>query len=433
MVVNGELFEGFSQLNHEQRLQRLLEMGALQPDDLTFLKQPQSLPLSLAEDFIENVIGYFPLPLGVAANLRIDDRDYAIPMAVEETSIIAAVSKTAKWVRKHGKITTRSEGRLAIGQIQLARLNNPTNCDNMLMRNKDYLINLANTAVADGLVKRGGGVKDIYLRQIARPDGAIMGVIHVLVDTVDAMGANIINQICEYLTDPIESLSGEHVDICILSNLNTHQITHAELIIHDIDEASGIAIQEASLFAELDPHRAATHNKGVLNGMDPIIIATGNDWRAVEAGIHAYACQSGHYRPITTWRYENKNLIGRFAAPVSVGTVGGVTKLHPTAQMALSMLHISHADELARVIAAVGLVQNLGALKALTSVGIIQGHMKLHIANLSLSAGATEAERPLLHAKLEEILSLKKRITLSNAIDSLMELRAKLPLTERVS
>ncbi|NKB47632.1 MAG: hydroxymethylglutaryl-CoA reductase, degradative, partial [Legionellales bacterium] len=202
------------------------------------------------------------------------------------------------------------------------------------------------------------------------------------------------------------------------------KLAHAQVVIHDIDPQLGDRLQEASLFAETDPYRAATNNKGVLNGIDPILIATGNDWRAVEAGIHAYACQDQQYRSITHWRVHDNQLIGSFSAPISVGTVGGVTQLHPTAQLCLRMLGVEHADHLARIIAAVGLVQNLGALRALTTEGIIQGHMRLHIDNLTLSAGAHADEIPMLKKRLEELLAIRKRITLSNAIEILKELRA---------
>jgi hydroxymethylglutaryl-CoA reductase len=250
-------------------------------------------------------------------------------------------------------------------------------------------------------------------------------VIHVLVDPCDAMGANILNQVCEYLKGPVETATGETVAICILSNLVDTKLTRATARIRSVDRDLGRKITEASLFAQADPYRAATNNKGVLNGIDPILIATGNDWRAVEAGIHAYAARDGQYRSITHWQMEGDDLVGRFEAPLVVGTVGGVTKLHPTAQLCLNMMTVDSASHLSRICAAVGLVQNLGALKALTTVGIIEGHMKLHIKNLTLGAGALEKEVPLVQKRLEEILMLTKRITLSTAIEVLREIRSK--------
>lgn len=423
--VTHALFQGFSKLDRTDRMARLQEMGALTAEDLKFLNAGGLQKTELAENLIENVIGYFQMPLGVAANLRIDNIDRVIPMAVEETSIIAALSKTAKWIRDEGEITTETLGNNIIGQIQCAKIGDFTAFKETIERNKNFLIESANENVAQGLLKRGGGVNDIEIRQITRPDGGDMAIVHVLADPCDAMGANIMNQICEFLKVPIEHLTGEQVTMCILSNLNAHKLTRATIKIRNIDPELGEKLQEASIFAENDPYRAATHNKGVLNGIDPILLATGNDWRAVEAGIHAYAASDGQYRAITRWRFDGNTLHGEFKAPIVVGTVGGVTKLHPTAQLCLKMLDVKHADELARIAAAVGLVQNLGAIRALTTVGIIEGHMRLHIANLTLSAGATELERPILQGRLEEILRISKRITLSNAMDALKEMRLK--------
>ncbi|NQY43353.1 MAG: hydroxymethylglutaryl-CoA reductase, degradative, partial [Legionellales bacterium] len=286
------------------------------------------------------------------------------------------------------------------------------------------IINNANSSIAMSLQKRGGGVTDIQIKHIQRTDDYDMGVIHVLVNTCDAMGANIITQICEYLKPIIENLTNESVNMCILSNLSDDKLTKATVTIKNIDPDLGNKIQEASLFAELDPYRAATNNKGVLNGIDPILIATGNDWRCVEAGVHGYAARSGQYKAITSWKMKGRDLIGEIIAPINVGTVGGVTKLHPMAKMSLNMMKIKSASHLSRVIAAVGLVQNLGAITALTTVGLVKGHMKLHISNLSLNAGAKAEELPILQKKLEELLKLRKMITLTNAIEILKDLRS---------
>lgn len=419
-----ELFQGFSKLNREERFQRLQEMGALSAEDIRFLRGGANVPLELAEKFIENVLGYFQLPLGVATNFEIDGRAYVIPMAVEETSIIAAASKTAKWVREHGRITTEMVGREIIGQIQIARVKNFELLVSAVKLHEAEWVELANRDVAMGLVKRGGGVRRMEVRRIDRGDGSDMAVIHVFADPCDAMGANIINQVCEYLKIPIEAATDEKVTMCILSNLVDSRLTRARVEMVGLDAELMERIEEASLFAQQDPYRAATNNKGVLNGIDPILIATGNDWRAVEAGVHAFATQTGQYRSITKWKREQNVLTGVFEAPVVLGVVGGVTTLHPTAKMCLKMLKVQSAEELSRVCAAVGLVQNLGALRALTTVGIIEGHMKLHIKNLTLGAGALEREVPYVQKRLEEILSLHKRISLSNAIEVLKELRA---------
>lgn len=426
-----DLFAGFSKLNREERLARLLEMGALSPDDLRYLKSGAPVEIGLAENFIENVIGFFQLPLGVAANFVIDGKPYAIPMAVEETSIIAAASKTAKWVRQHGEIRTEAIGKNIIGQIQIAKVKNFSNLARVLHAASEDLIAELNQGVAKGLVQRGGGVEKLELREVSRNNGdGSMAVIHVQANACDAMGANIMNQICEDLRPKIEELSGEEVTMCILSNLVDTKLTRAQVTLKGIDPVLMKKIEEASLFAERDPYRAATNNKGVLNGIDPILIATGNDWRAVEAGIHAYASRNGQYSSITRWKIKNNQLIGIFEAPLIVGIVGGMTRLHPMAKLCLRMLSVQSAEELSRVCAAVGLVQNLGALRALTTVGIIEGHMKLHIKNLSLGAGAKEAEMPYVQRRLEEILTLTKKITLSNAVEVLKELRNPKPKSE---
>lgn len=418
-------FSGFSKLSHDERLAVLAQAGLLSQEDRKFLKLGGLEDITLAEKFVENVIGYFQLPLGVATNFKVDGKDYFIPMAVEETSIIAAASKTAKWVRESGaEIKTEVIGQNIIGQIQFAKLQNPELFSELILADKKRLIDLANIDVASSMVARGGGVKDIEIRKLVRDDGYTMGIVHVLMDPCDAMGANIINQVCEYLKKPIEEMTSETATMCILSNLVDTKLTVAEVHIRQIDPELALKIEEASRFAELDPYRAATNNKGVLNGIDPILIATGNDWRAVEAGIHAFAARDGQYRSITKWRrLEDGSLKGRFEAPLIVGTVGGVTALHPTAKLSMKILGAKSATQLSRICAAVGLVQNLGALRALTTVGIIEGHMKLHIKNLSLGAGATEKEMPYVVKKLEEILALTKRISLSQAIQVLQEHR----------
>lgn len=421
----SEIFPGFSKLSRAQRLQTLKSAGLLTSEDLEYLHEGGLQDTTLGEKFVENVIGYFQVPLGVATNFCIDKVDRLVPMAVEETSIIAAASKTAKWVREHGFIRTQVIGSEIIGQIQFNILQDPVHFEQKILSRKQELIASANNEVAFGMVRRGGGVTDLRVRQITRPDGKIMAVLHVLMNPVDAMGANIVNQVCEFLKAPLEALTNEKVSMCILSNLVDTKLTKAEVVIEQIDPELAEKIEEASLFSQIDPYRAATNNKGVLNGIDPILIATGNDWRAVEAGVHAFAASSGQYRSITKWQRDGKFLHGELTAPLVVGTVGGVTTLHPTASMCMRLLKVQSANDLSRVCAAVGLVQNLGALKALTTVGIIEGHMKLHIQNLSLGAGANEKEIPFMQKKLEEILKLKKRISLSHAIEALKEIRGK--------
>ena len=424
-VTNGtsQLFQGFSKLSQEERFRRLLAMGVLTAADVAFLRNGGVQNTNLADKLIENVIGYFQLPLGVATNFCIDGQDYVIPLAVEETSIIAALSKTAKWIRQQGNISTKISGQCILGQIQLAKIQDFDRFSTIFNENKRFLIEKANEEVASNMVRRGGGILDLTLRELPRVDGNRMVVIHLMMDSCDAMGANIINQALEYLKTPIENLTGEQVSMCILSNLNDQKLTTATVTIDEVEASLGERLQEASLFAETDPYRAATHNKGVMNGIDPVLIATGNDWRAVEAGVHAYAARDGQYKAISRWRYDNGRLTGELTAPIIVGTVGGVTSLHPTASLCLRMMGIESANQLSRVIAAVGLVQNLGALRALCTEGIIQGHMKLHIDNLLMGAGATDGEMPLLKEQLQRWLVTHKRVSLSNACALLAEIR----------
>jgi hydroxymethylglutaryl-CoA reductase len=418
-------FAGFSKLNYVDRLNKLKDHFVMTEEDISFFKNGGLHSPDLGEKFVENLIGYFQIPMGVATNFCIDGVDYIIPMAVEETSIIAAASKTAKWVRENGKIETEVIGSDIIGQIQFAKVKNYDEFETQVLQQKDYLIHLANKEVAFGLVARGGGVTNLTVRELKRDDGISMAVIHIYMNPCDAMGANIINQVCEFLKNPLQEFTNELVTMCILSNLVDSKLTKATVTLNNIDLDLAYKIEEASRFAELDSYRAATNNKGVLNGIDPILIATGNDWRAVEAGIHAYAARNGKYASITQWRVRGTQLIGEFIAPLVVGTVGGVTTLHPAAKISLKMMQIKSAEQLSRIMASVGLVQNLGALKALTTVGIIEGHMKLHVKNLSLGAGATEKEMPFVIKKLEEILALTKRISMSNAIEVVNDFRKK--------
>ncbi len=426
--IKLEHMSGFHRQSFENRLLALRKISGLSDDDIAVLRGDRPLPISLAENFIENVIGYFPLPLGVATHFNIDGRDVLIPMAVEETSIIAAASATAKWIRKSGRIATYAKGRLIIGQIQIPVSKDPVGTRAVLQKNRDLLIRIANECVP-GLVRRGGGIQDLAFREITRTDDGIdpgkMLVIHVLCDPCDAMGANLINQVCEALKPKIEELTGERVGLCILSNLVDGRLAGAEVVVRDVDPAVGRGIEEAVVFARRDPYRAATHNKGTLNGIDPILIATGNDWRAVEAGIHTFASLSGRIRPLTDWRMEGRDLVGRIEVPMALGTAGGMTRSHPFALIALKILGAERAEDLARICAAVGLVQNLGALRALSTVGIVKGHMQLHAANLAIAAGAEVHEIPQVRLRLTQMLKENKCISLSLAREVLESIRGE--------
>ncbi len=424
-------FKGFSKLSLNERFSRLMKMGALSSEDVKYLKSGGLKKTDLAEKFIENVIGYFQLPLGVATNFCIDGQRVVIPMAVEETSIIAAASKTARWVSEKGFIKTSVQGQGVIGQIQIAQVKNFEKLEKIIQENKKIWIEKIHQNVMSSMHKRGGGVTGFTVRRlivdpkIHSSQKGEMAVIHVFINTCDAMGANIVNQVCEYLRTFVESETEEKVSVCIVSNLSDTRLIKAEIVMSDLEPELMEKIEQASLFAETDPYRASTSNKGAMNGIDGILIATGNDWRAVSAGVHAYAAQKGRYQSITNWRVTDGKLIGCFCAPLMVGTVGGMTRLHPTAKMCLKMLKVKGANGLARICAGVALVQNLGALRALTTLGIIEGHMKLHIKNLTLGAGAKGSEIPIIQKHLEMVFEFKRRISLSQAIEALRALRKK--------
>ena len=432
-------FKGFSKLSREERFDLLKKMGLLDKSDIQLLKKSNFLDQDLAEDFIENSLGYFPMPYGVVTHLNVNGTERLVPMAVEETSIVAAASKTSKWIKQsNGFVKTKRISELGLGQIQISSLENnrPEQIKDLLEEVKDTWVKSCNDSVSKSLFERGGGVKDFKVRFIERPDKKTMAVLHVYVDTCEAMGANVINQVCEFLKPEVETHFNETVNMCILSNLADSNLTEVSIEL-DVKEELGKRIEEASLFAELDPYRASTNNKGIMNAIDSVLIATGNDWRAVEAGVHAFVGADKTYTSLSKWRYESSNvpsssdekkgrLKGSMTLPISIGTVGGVTSLHPFSKLSMRFLKAEGVSELSGVIAAVGLVQNLGALRALTTVGIIEGHMRLHIKNLTLGAGAKENEAPALQKKLEHTLKISKRITLSQAIEALGEIRQKI-------
>lgn len=414
-------WEGFSSLNYEERLNKLESMGFLSLEDIQHFKSTcQQSDIRLADSLIENVLTCFSMPLGLAVNFIIDSKAYVLPLAVEETSIIAAASKTAKWVCRHGEITTKTVSTLSTGQIQIPKVKDYARLQTCIESNFSSWKDMIHKNILSSMVKRGGGLKNWELRKLKRPDGKYMAVLHLYIQTCDAMGANIINQICEYLKPHLEQKSGEEVLLCIVSNLADQRLTRAKVVIKNQNHSLIHKIEEASLFAEMDPYRASTNNKGVLNGVDGLLIATGNDWRAVEAGLHAYASRNGSYTSLTKWRVKGDELHGELQGPFMLGTVGGVTDIHPTARVCLKMLGYPKAEQLARLCCALGLIQNLGALRALVTEGVIEGHMKLHVKNMILKAGAsTQEEKFFLENHLLHILKETKRISLSYAIKAL--------------
>lgn len=422
---NSPSFIGFSKLNLQQRYSKLMELGSLNRSDVQFLKKGGLKDMTLANHLIENVIGYLQLPLGVATHFVIDGKSIPIPMAIEETSIVAAASKTAKWISKHGSITTSCDQRWVTGQIQIHNVKNFSRLKQVVEENKEKWIQSIHEELMPSMVGRGGGVQGFELRQLNHDKGE-MAILHIYANTCSSMGANTINQICEYLKNPLEDLTKERVSICILSNLADRCLVRARVVLNGLEESVMDRLEEASFFAEIDPYRAATSNKGVMNGIDAVLLATGNDWRAVEAGVHAYATRKGDYKSVTRWRKKGTQLIGEIEIPMMVGTVGGMTRIHPTSQICMKMMNVKTGEDLARICAAVGLVQNLGAIQALTTVGIIEGHMRLHIKNLTHDAGATSWEFPFIQKHLENVLRFKKQVSLTHAKEAIRFLRNRI-------
>ena len=396
----GSRIPGFYRKSLAERLDLLVERGVLDEQDAALLRgRNAGLDPEMANQMIENTIGVLELPLGLGLNFRINDCDYLVPMAVEEPSIIAAVSHVAKIVRQSGGFEAECEGSTMIGQIQVVGCDDWEAAREAVEEARPELMEAAD-AMHPKMVDRGGGVRDIEVRSIDDGDYRRMMVVHVLIDTCDAMGANLVNTVAEGLAPMIEELTGGQVFLRILSNLADRRRVNARcrIPVEDLDwkSYSGREVAEgielASEFASADPYRAATHNKGIMNGIGAVGVATGNDWRALEAGAHAYCARDGNYGPMATWRVDGDELVGELELPMAVGTVGGPIRLHPTVQLAHKILDVDGADELAEVMGAVGLAQNMGALKALATEGIQNGHMSLHARSVAATAGARPDE-----------------------------------------
>lgn len=403
--------------------QALIREWLGQSDDKTSLAS--DLSLEQADGMIENVIGTYTLPMGIATNVQINQRDVLIPMVVEEPSVVAACSNAARMFREGGGFLTSSDDPVMIGQIQVLDVPDITGAIARIEAAKAELLAEVD-AQGGSIVKRGGGARDIEVRVFEQTAIGPMVVVHLLLDTRDAMGANAINTAVERLAPSIESLTGGRVNLRILSNLTDHRKARAEgtvpahLLAREglSDEQAVQAIVEAGVFAEVDPYRAATHNKGVMNGIDAVVIATGNDWRAVEAGAHAYAARSGVYSSMTRWQRDaDGNLHGSIEIPLAVGIVGGATRVHPKAQLALRILGIETATELAEIMAAVGLAQNFAAIRALATEGIQHGHMRMHARQLAMAAGASSEIVPSIVQQMisEKNIRLERATQLVNA------------------
>jgi len=397
----------FYELPMSERLQQLGEAG-LDDNDLFALSSEGGLAADQADHMIENVVGTYKLPLGIARNFIVNGRPVLVPMVIEEPSVVAAASFMAKLAAKGGGFTAEADSPEMIGQMQVLDVPDPEGARERLLAAREEL--LAEAAQIDPVLMRlGGGPRDLVVRQLPdAPHGALL-VVHLVYDVRDAMGANAINTAVERLAPRVEELTGGRVLLRILSNLADRRLVRARctvplkaLAFKDFaPETVRDGILNAWSFAVADPYRAATHNKGIMNGVDAVVLATGNDWRAVEAGAHAYAARGGRYTSLTTWGKDDAgNLTGELEMPMAVGIVGGATRVHPAAQAALKLMNVSTAAELAEIIGAVGLAQNLGALRALATEGIQRGHMSLHARQVAIAAGAEGAEVEKLAAQL---------------------------------
>ena len=396
------LISGFYKLSIQDRVSFVKDFADLSTEDERLFEDV--LSAKSADNMIENVFGIFDFPLGVAVNFQINGNDMLIPMAIEESSVVAAASKAAKIARFSGGFQAKSGDPLMIGQIQLLDVDDVATAVETILDHKQQMLEVAN-AQDKILVDLGGGAKDLEVR-ILEDDQGKMIVTHVLVDVRDAMGANAVNTMMEALAPVFEELTGGRVRLKILSNLADKRIAHARAVF-DKDKMGGEQVVDAFLesyrLAALDPYRAATHNKGIMNGIDAVIIATGNDFRAIEAGAHAYAAKDGKYTSLTTYRKdEHGNLVGEIEIPLAVGIVGGVGSVHPKAKLCKKILGVQSAQELAEVIACVGLAQNFAAVFALSTVGIQKGHMSLHAKNIAMMAGAENEEIEQVANKLVE-------------------------------
>jgi len=387
---------GFYNLSIRERVRRVAELADLDEQETALLSGRPGLTSEQADAMIENVVGVHELPLGIATNMRINDVDRLVPMAIEEPSVVAGLSHAARLVRAGGGFRACADEPVMIGQIQVLDLPDPAAARARVLAAREELL-----AVVDGLDpvlhRLGGGARDVEAHVLADTPAGSMLVVHLLYDTRDAMGANAVNTAVEALAPHVERVTGGRVGLRILSNLADRRLARAwcrvpkeELTAAGLAPADAVQrILEAHAFAVADPYRAATHNKGIMNGVDAVALATGNDWRAIEAGAHAYAARSGRYVPLTSWERDGEgDLVGSIELPIAAGTVGGATRSHPRARLALKVLGVEGARELAEVLASVGLGQNLAALRALAMEGIQRGHMKLHARQVAMAAGA---------------------------------------------
>ena len=445
-MSEGSRLPGFYKLPLDERRALICERTGVRVDDLIEAVGSGGLDTATADKVVENVLGVYGMPFGVCLNVRVNGRDCLVPMVVEEPSVIAAASNAARMVRKSGGFSAEMVESLMIGQVELRAVPKPAEAIAALEDARDVLLELA-TAAVPGLVARGGGPRAIEVRDL----GQNTIVLHVLVDCRDAMGANLVNTIAEAIGSTAAKLSGGTLGLRILSNLSDRRRVRATCRVHAAElvlasrapdepvtgdstpppaprsqrllqgQAIVDAIALASRFAEMDPYRAATHNKGIMNGVDAVVLATGNDFRAVEAGAHAYAARSGRYRPLATWRRDGDDLIGELEMPLALGTVGGTLRVHPAARVALRLMSVDSADQLSMIAASVGLASNLAALRALGTEGIQRGHMSLHARSVATAAGALGDEVEIVAQQIVD----SGTITLEAAQITLALIRSK--------
>jgi hydroxymethylglutaryl-CoA reductase len=412
--------EGFYKMGMAERIRIVKEFAELTPEEAMALTGFGGLNPDIPDKMIENAVGSFPVPLGIAVNFTINGKDYLIPMAIEEPSVVAAASNSAKMAREKGGFWTSSTAPVMIGQIQITGVKDPNRAKHVLLERKHEILDLANKQ-DPVLVKVGGGAKDLGVRIIHTLHGPSV-IVHIHVDVRDAMGANAVNTMAEAVAPMVEEMTGGRVYLRILSNLATHRLARARAIwpkeaLGGDEVVNGVI--EAYVFADADPYRCATHNKGIMNGIDAVMLATGNDTRAIEAGAHAYAAMSGSYKPLTTFeKTPEGDLVGTIELPMAVGLIGGATKVHPTARACIKLLGVKTAQELGEVAAAVGLAQNLAALRALATVGIQKGHMSLHARNIAASAGCP----PELIDEVVRVMIAEKKIRMDRAQEIVQEL-----------
>jgi hydroxymethylglutaryl-CoA reductase len=411
---------GFYKLSPKERLERVKDFAGLSDDECALLQDTGSLSLEAADRMIENVVGTFPLPLGIGVNFLINNRDCLVPMVIEEPSVVAAASYAAKMVREGGGFHTSSTPPVMTGQIQVVGIADPEAAKQRVLGAKQEILEEAN-AQDPVLASVGGGAKDLDAKVISTTVGSML-IVELYVDCRDAMGANAVNTMAEAVAPLIERITGGRVYLRIISNLATKRLAKAWCTVPK--EAVGgeevvDGIVNASAFAAADPYRAATHNKGAMNGIIAVVLATGNDHRAIEAGAHAYAALNGRYTSLSTWeKTENGDLKGTIELPMAVGLIGGAVRTHPIAKIALKILGVKTANEFAEVLAAVGLAQNLGALRALAHEGIQRGHMSLHARNIAVAAGAEEKIADLVAERMVK----ERKIRMDRAKELIKEL-----------